>query len=126
MIKNSLMIFIFFVGLALGILVAKIYAKLNLSSEGQMRFDLLNIETALVFYRNEFGAYPEGAVGLSVLYRNGKSGGEPYIDREILDPWGRKYNYGYISVNGVELPFVWSYGDPQFEFVYGRIVDKEY
>ena len=77
--------------------------------------DLANISLALKLYRLHIGSYPTTEQGLGVLLQSAKEyNNEPFLERDSIDPWTRKYEYrcpGSHNVSGFDL---WSQGpDPQ-------------
>lgn len=64
-----------------------------------------NIGTALEMYYMENGAYPSASVGLKALVEatpEAPRWNGPYLKKakNLLDPWGRPYQYNYPGSNG--------------------------
>jgi general secretion pathway protein G len=64
-----------------------------------------NINTALELYYMENGAYPSARVGLNALVEATSEAPRwngPYLKKakNLLDPWGRPYQYRYPASNG--------------------------
>jgi general secretion pathway protein G len=64
-----------------------------------------NIGTALELYYMENGAYPSASVGLKALVEatpEAPRWNGPYLKKakNLLDPWGRPYQYNYPGSNG--------------------------
>lgn len=64
-----------------------------------------NIGTALEMYYMENGAYPSASVGLKALVEatpEAPRWNGPYLKKakNLLDPWGRPYQYSYPAANG--------------------------
>src|ERR1700712_5281818 len=64
-----------------------------------------NIGTALELYYMENGAYPSASVGLKALVEAPSEAPRwngPYLKKakNLLDPWGRPYQYNYPGSNG--------------------------
>ncbi|HNV23593.1 MAG TPA: type II secretion system major pseudopilin GspG [Candidatus Omnitrophota bacterium] len=85
----------------IGILVAMVMPKMSGRSEDARKTvakaDVeMNIATALKLYEFDNGVFPTTEEGLDALYvappsaRNWKG---PYMEKRILDPWGKSYQY---------------------------------
>ena len=68
---------------------------------------LVNISTALKLYELDNGRYPTTGQGLTALMAKPSefpiphSWNGPYVERaNIVDPWGREYNYKYPGAHG--------------------------
>ena len=77
--------------------------------------DIANISLGLKMYRLHVGRYPSGDQGLAVLIKPAAEyNNEPFLERDPVDPWKRKYEYrcpGSHNSGGFDL---WSQGpDPQ-------------
>ncbi|WFU18781.1 type II secretion system major pseudopilin GspG [Bradyrhizobium sp. CB3481] len=64
-----------------------------------------NIGTALELYYMENGSYPSASAGLKALVEptpEAPRWNGPYLKKakNLLDPWGRPYQYNYPSANG--------------------------
>jgi general secretion pathway protein G len=69
----------------------------------QLQID--NIDTALELYYMENGSYPSTNVGLKALVEAPSEAPHwngPYLKKakNLLDPWGRPYQYNYPTSNG--------------------------
>jgi len=65
------------------------------------RGDIANISMALKMYRLHNGKYPASSQGLDVLTApDPKYGGEPYLEKDPVDPWGNKYIYKNPGAGG--------------------------
>jgi len=74
-------------------------------------------ETALDAFRMDLGDYPYTAQGLQALMAppadigDASRGNWPYLKKEVLDPWGRPYQYEYPGRNDpYGGPDIWSMG----------------
>ncbi len=73
-------------------------------------------DTALDAYRMDLGDYPMTAQGLQALLAPAADVGDPsrgnwpYLKKEVLDPWGRPYQYEYPGRNNPYSPDIWSMG----------------
>ena len=57
------------------------------------RGDLSSLDLALKLYRLDTGNYPASDAGVDVLMSTEGKG--PYLERQPVDPWGRKYLYRF-------------------------------
>ena len=73
-------------------------------------------DTALDAYRMDLGDYPMTGQGLQALLvppgdvGDVSQGNWPYLKKEVLDPWGRPYQYEYPGRNNPYGPDIWSMG----------------
>jgi general secretion pathway protein G len=70
-----------------------------------VQLQIENIGTALELYYMENGSYPSASVGLKALVEptpEAPRWNGPYIKKakNLLDPWGRPYQYNYPTSNG--------------------------
>jgi general secretion pathway protein G len=70
-----------------------------------VQLQIENINTALELYYMENGAYPSANVGLKALIEatpEAPRWNGPYLKKakNLLDPWGRPYQYRYPTSNG--------------------------
>jgi general secretion pathway protein G len=70
-----------------------------------VQLQIENIGTALEMYYMENGAYPSASVGLKALVEatpEAPRWNGPYLKKakNLLDPWGRPYQYNYPGSNG--------------------------
>jgi general secretion pathway protein G len=70
-----------------------------------VQLQIENINTALELYYIENGAYPSAGVGLKALVEatpEAPRWNGPYLKKakNLLDPWGRPYQYRYPTGNG--------------------------
>jgi general secretion pathway protein G len=70
-----------------------------------VQLQIENINTALELYYMENGAYPSARVGLNALVEatpEAPRWNGPYLKKakNLLDPWGRPYQYKYPTGNG--------------------------
>lgn len=70
-----------------------------------VQLQIENIGTALELYYMENGAYPSASVGLKALVEptpEAPRWNGPYLKKakNLLDPWGRPYQYNYPAANG--------------------------
>src|ERR1700722_12996490 len=74
-----------------------------------VQLQIENIGTALELYYMENGAYPSTSVGLKALVEatpDAPRWNGPYIKKakNLLDPWGRPYQYNYpVSIGAYEV-----------------------
>ena len=73
------------------------------SQSAQLQIE--NIGTALELYYMENGSYPSANVGLKALVEatpEAPHWNGPYLKKakNLLDPWGRPYQYSYPTANG--------------------------
>jgi general secretion pathway protein G len=71
------------------------------------------IETALNWYRLEWGTYPPS---LEVLMQpaqtpDGRMLGGMWLERPPIDPWGRPFQYSFPSAHGLNKPDIWCIGE---------------
>lgn len=65
-----------------------------------------NISSALKLYELDNGTFPTSSQGLDALLRKPTSSpvpsnwNGPYLEKEPVDPWGRKYQYAYPGTHG--------------------------
>ena len=70
-----------------------------------VQLQIENIGTALELYYMENGSYPSSSVGLKALVEatpEAPRWNGPYLKKakNLLDPWGRPYQYAYPASNG--------------------------
>ena len=70
-----------------------------------VQIQIENIGTALEMYYMENGSYPSASVGLKALVEatpEAPRWNGPYLKKakNLLDPWGRPYQYSYPGSNG--------------------------
>ena len=70
-----------------------------------VQLQIENIGTALELYYMENGSYPSASVGLKALVEptpEAPRWNGPYLKKakNLLDPWGRPYQYNYPVANG--------------------------
>jgi general secretion pathway protein G len=70
-----------------------------------VQLQIENIGTALELYYMENGSYPSASVGLKALVEptaEAPRWNGPYLKKakNLLDPWGRQYQYAYPASNG--------------------------
>ena len=70
-----------------------------------VQLQIENIGTALELYYMENGSYPSAGVGLKALVEatpEAPRWNGPYLKKakNLLDPWGRPYQYNYPNSNG--------------------------
>ncbi len=70
-----------------------------------VQLQIENIGTALEMYYMENGAYPSASTGLKALVEappEAPRWNGPYLKKakNLLDPWGRPYQYRYPAANG--------------------------
>lgn len=70
-----------------------------------VQLQIENIGTALELYYMENGSYPSASAGLKALVEPTPEASRwngPYLKKakNLLDPWGRPYQYNYPTANG--------------------------
>lgn len=104
----------------LGALAAMVVPRLTGRSEkAKMQIAKVDIEsniaTALKLYELDNGAFPLTGQALDALIRKPtfppipSNWNGPYLEKEPIDPWGRKYQYAYPGTHGANYD-LWSYG----------------
>jgi general secretion pathway protein G len=74
-----------------------------------------NIASALKLYELDNGAFPTSSQSLDALLHKPSASpappnwNGPYLEKEPLDPWGRKYQYACPGAHGVDYD-LYSYG----------------
>ena len=74
-----------------------------------------NISSALKLYQVDNGTFPTTEQGLEALLRKPTSPptptnwNGPYLEKESIDPWGRKYQYQFPGSHGVSYD-LYSFG----------------
>ncbi len=109
--KGFTLIEILLVVAIIGTLAAMIVPRLSGRSE-QAKITVAkvdiesNIASALKLYELDNGAFPSTAQSLDALLRKPSitpipsNWSGPYLEREPVDPWGRKYQYQYPGTHG--------------------------
>lgn len=67
------------------------------------KIQISDIGTALDFYKEDIGSYPNHLEGLSSL-------SPEYIKVLPVDPWGNEFLYAVYDTSGLECFLVWSLG----------------
>lgn len=86
-----------------------------------------NISSALKLYELDNGTFPTKQQGLEALIRKPtaspapKNWNGPYLEKEPIDPWGRKYQYEFPGTHGKSYD-LFSYG-PKEKDETGRITN---
>lgn len=72
------------------------------------------IDPALMAYRLNMGRYPNTAEGLAALRTAPSGAGDkwkgPYVESDVIDPWGNPYQYRYPGTRNTDKYDVWSFG----------------
>ena len=86
-----------------------------------------NISSALKLYELDNGTYPSSAQSLDALTKKPTQGSSPrnwngpYLEKEPVDPWGRKYQYQFPGTHGKSYD-LYSFG-PKEKDEKGRITN---
>ena len=110
--KGFTLIEILLVVVIIGALAAMVVPRLAGRSEQAKitiaRVDIdANISSALKLYELDNGSFPNTSQGLEALLRRPvlppvpSNWNGPYLEKEPVDPWGRKYQYQYPASHGV-------------------------
>ncbi len=102
----EIMVVVIIIGILAAIVAPNVIGRIDDAQITKARAEILNINTALKFYRLDNFAYPTTEQGLNALVtkpndpnvRNWKSGG--YLERLPRDPWGNPYQYLNPGNNG--------------------------
>jgi general secretion pathway protein G len=100
--KGFTLIELMLVVIIIGVLVSMVMPRLVGRSEeariAAAKADInANISVALDLYELDNGKYPEA---LSALISKTSAGKGPYLKREPVDPWGRRYMYKFPGDHG--------------------------
>ncbi len=96
----EIMVVLVIMGLLVGIVAPNVIGNLKQANTQRVFADFKNIESALQMYRLDNYVYPNSEQGLVALVekpsldpvpRKYRDGG--YVQKTILDPWGREYLY---------------------------------
>ena len=102
----EIMVVLLIVGLILGFVGQNVWQALFSGQEKATRNQIKLIESAMGRYRLDHQKYPDSLEDLTS--GEGAPGGEPYMDRIPLDPWGNEYHYE-LTPEG--RPLILSYGE---------------
>ncbi len=102
----EIMVVVIIIGILAAIVAPNVIGRIDDAQITKARAEILNINTALKFYRLDNFAYPTTEQGLNALVtkpndpnvRNWKPGG--YLERLPRDPWGNPYQYLNPGNNG--------------------------
>jgi general secretion pathway protein G len=87
----ELMLVVIIIGVLVSMVMPRLVGRSEEARTAACRADInANIATALDLYELDNGKYPPG---LETLLTKTPAGKGPYLKREPLDPWGRKYLY---------------------------------
>jgi len=115
----EIMAVVVIIGFLLAIVAVNVAGRIDVARATTARTQIMNIETALDFYRSDNGRYPTVDQGLDALVheptiepipRMYPAGGYLKGNRVPLDPWGVPFQYeapGRQNPNGVD---VWTLG----------------
>ncbi len=108
--KGFTLIEILLVVVIIGALAAMVVPRFTGRSEQAKitiaRVDIdANIASALKLYELDNGSFPNTAQGLDALMRKPSGAAPnwngPYLEKEPVDPWGKKYQYQYPGTHGL-------------------------
>ncbi len=103
------------------LLGAGIYHLIGVPEQGKIarvRSDFSTLRGALNLYQMNGGSYPSTEQGLAALVKKPTTGRapqsyRPFLRKELRDPWGSPYGYGWPAPNGGDLPDIYSSGKDQ-------------
>lgn len=109
--------------LGLGVVLPRIATRTQQARNNAMaRSDVeANLPIALKFYELDSGRFPTQEEGLDALIEKPSSASNwngPYLERAILDPWGREYVYQFPGLHrpdGFDLYSIGKDGQPSTE-----------
>jgi general secretion pathway protein G len=90
----ELMVVVVIIAALASMVAVKLVERADEAKEKIARGDMSSLDLALKMYRLDVGTYPASDPGLDALL-SAAAGKEPYLERPPLDPWGRKYIYGF-------------------------------
>ena len=93
----ELMLVVIIIGALIAMVMPRLTGRGEQARIAAARADIqANIATALKLYELDNGNFPDTGEGLNALMSRPASATNwngPYLEREPLDPWGRKYSY---------------------------------
>lgn len=96
----EIMIVLAIIGGISALLLPRITGQRDKAKVSEARIQMGQIVSALSMYYNDCGKYPQTLEGLVKADPNCSNWGpEPYVRKEIKDPWGHDFEY---EVNGAE------------------------
>jgi general secretion pathway protein G len=112
----ELMIVVIIIVALAGMVLPRLIPAGDASKRGIAKGDIASITTALKLYRLYNNRYPTTEEGLDVLLKpsSSKDWKESYLEKQAIDPWGKKYQYKCPGTHGTMDFDLWSTGsDPQ-------------
>ncbi len=99
----ELLIVMIILGLLAALVGPRMFGKVGKSRQQAARAQISMLETALVTYRLDVGAFPTEAQGLEALRKQPqgvRNWDGPYLPKQVpMDSWGSPYEYRYPSDN---------------------------
>jgi len=93
----ELMLVVIIIGALVAMVMPRLVGRGEQARAAAAKADVqANIATALKLYELDNGSFPTTAEGLDALMKRPTSAPNwngPYLEREPLDPWGKKYQY---------------------------------
>ena len=93
----ELVLVVMIIGVLAAMVVPRLTGRTETARESVARMDVdLTIATGLKLYDLDHGVYPTTEEGLRALLAAPASAGNwkgPYVDMNLLDPWGHDYQY---------------------------------
>lgn len=116
----EIMVVLVIMGLLAGLVAVNVRAYLIKAKQKTALSDIATIVNALEFFYTEAGRYPTQEEGLAILTQSSKIFPEPPLKTNLVDPWGKSYQYVYLGPNQME---VLSYGEDKQEGGTGAAAD---
>ena len=99
----ELMVVVIIIAALAGMVLPRLLPATDAAKTNIAKGDIANISVALKLYRLNNDRYPTTSEGLDILMRTPASGSwkEPYLERDPVDPWKRRYKYGCPGTHNV-------------------------
>ena len=103
----ELMLVVVIIGVLAAMVVPRLAGRTEQAKVARAKSDVASIGLALDLYELDLGSYPSGA-SLDPLFKkdslptgaNAEAWKGPYLKRQIVDPWGKEYQYKQPSESG--------------------------
>ncbi len=106
----EIMVVVLIIGLVLSVVGGNVFQALFAGQEGTAKNQIRNFQQALDQYQLFNHRYPDSLEDLTS--GEGAPGGEPYMKKIPLDPWGNEYHYETTPEGGYVIISYGADGDP--------------
>lgn len=102
----EMMAVVVIIGILAAFIAPKFFGQVDTAKITAAKTDIKKIEQAIQLYRMETGQMPEKIRDLVREPEDIRGWNGPYLDRELKDPWGNKYEFSVPGNDGRDYEIV--------------------